>query len=79
MLKLEEMEKSKYIKIVSSADKNKCLDNEKAEIEKEIFILENRLSGIIGKLSIPSKKDNIAELDKEYNEILSKLKKLKNR
>jgi macrolide transport system ATP-binding/permease protein len=59
------------------ASKNKCLDNPKGEIEKEIFILQNRLSEVIGRLSMPSKKDDVVTLDKEYYEILDKLKKLK--
>lgn len=49
----------------------------KEEIEKEIFILNNRLSEIIGRLSMPTKKDDIVKLDEEYNEVLAKLKKLK--
>lgn len=57
--------------------KNKCLNNEKEEIEKQILVLQNRLSEIIGRLSMPSKKDDVATLDKEYHEVLIKLKKLK--
>ena len=57
--------------------KNKCFDNNKEEIEKSIIVLQNRLSEIIGKLSMPSKKDNIAELDKQYYELLAEIKKLK--
>lgn len=56
---------------------NKCMDNTKKEIENEIFILQNRLSEIIGRISMPSKKDDVAELDKEYNETLLKLNRLK--
>lgn len=59
------------------ASKNKCIDNEKEEIKKQIFILQNRLSEIIGRLSMPSKKDDIVSLDKEYYEVLAKLKILK--
>ena len=57
--------------------KNKSTDNLKVEIEKQILILQNRLSEVIGRLSMPSKKDDVATLDKEYYEILDKLKKLK--
>lgn len=57
--------------------KSKPFDNNKDEIEKQIIVLQNRLSQIIGKLSMPSKKDNVAELDKKYYELLSEIKKLK--
>ncbi|WP_346866873.1 hypothetical protein [Clostridium sp. UBA1353] len=57
--------------------KNKCEDNDKEEIENEIFILQNRLSEVIGRLSMPSKKDDVVALDEEYNELLGKLKTLK--
>ncbi|SET82160.1 macrolide transport system ATP-binding/permease protein [Natronincola peptidivorans] len=61
------------------ASKNKSLDAEEEEIEKKIFILKNRLSEVIGRLSIPSKKDDVAALDKEYHEILGELDRLKDR
>lgn len=51
--------------------------NDKDEVEKQIFVLENRLSEVIGRLSMPSRKDDAAELDREYHEILGKLKKLR--
>jgi len=57
--------------------KNKCTDNDKEEIENEIFILKNHLSEVIGRLSIPSKKDDVVALDEEYNELFARLKKLK--
>ncbi|WP_346895663.1 ribosomal protection-like ABC-F family protein [Clostridium sp. UBA7503] len=57
--------------------KNKCEDNDKEEIENEIFILQNRLSKVVGRLSMPSKKDDVVALDEEYNELLLKLKELK--
>ncbi len=57
--------------------KNKCEDNDKEEIENEIFILQNRLSEVVGRLSMPSKKDDVVALDEEYNELLLKLKELK--
>lgn len=56
---------------------NKTTDNNKEEIKKRIFILENRMSEVIGKLSVPSKNDNRELLDREYLEILEELKKLK--
>ncbi|MCT8978706.1 ABC-F type ribosomal protection protein [Clostridium sp. CX1] len=57
--------------------RNIHLSNDKEEIEKQIFLLENRLSEVIGRLSMPSKKDNVLALDKEYYDILGKLKNLK--
>lgn len=57
--------------------KNKCLSNEKEEIEKQILVLQNRLSEVIGRLSMPSKKDDVLALDKEYHQVLIELKRLK--
>ncbi|MFU0825606.1 ribosomal protection-like ABC-F family protein [Clostridium sp.] len=57
--------------------KNKCIDDDKEEIQKQVLILQNRLSEVIGRLSMPSKKDDVKALDKEYYEILDKLKRLK--
>ncbi|WPC40427.1 ribosomal protection-like ABC-F family protein [Clostridium sp. JS66] len=59
------------------ARRNTKLDNNKQEIEKEILVLQNRLSEVIGKLSMPSKWDDISILDQEYYSILAKLKNLK--
>lgn len=59
------------------ASKNKCTDIAKEEIQNQILILQNRLSEVIGRLSMPSKKDDIVALDEEYNEVLAKLNKLK--
>ena len=61
-----------YLKVI-----NRVYDYNKERKEQEIFILENKLSEIIGKLSMPSKRDDVDHLDKEYQEILRKLKKLK--
>ncbi|MHC1684540.1 MAG: ribosomal protection-like ABC-F family protein [Clostridiaceae bacterium] len=49
------------------------------ELKMKQMLLENRLSEIIGKLSIPSKGDNIEELDKEYLKLIAELKLLKNK
>ncbi|AKN29687.1 ABC transporter [Clostridium carboxidivorans P7] len=59
------------------ARRNTKLNNNKQEIEKEILVLQNRLSEVIGKLSMPSKRDDISILDQEYYSILAKLKNLK--
>lgn len=47
------------------------------EIKKQIFLLENRLSDIIGRLSMPSKDDDPEALDQEYHAVLAELKNLK--
>ncbi len=59
------------------AKKSQTLDNDLGDIERQIFILQNRLSEIIGRLSVPSKKDDLRALDKKYHEVLGKLKRLK--
>lgn len=59
------------------AKRNTKLNNNKQEIEKEILVLQNRLSEVIGRLSMPSKQDDISILDQEYYSILAKLKNLK--
>lgn len=46
------------------------------EIEKQILVLQNRLSEIIGRLSMPSKKDDVKALDQEYHEVMRELKVL---
>lgn len=58
------------------ASQNKAIDREKEEIEKEIFVLQNRLTEVVSRISMPSKKDNVEELDKEYYQILKQLKSL---
>ncbi|HHW00270.1 MAG TPA: ABC-F type ribosomal protection protein [Clostridiaceae bacterium] len=40
------------------------------------MLLQTRLAEILGRLSMPSKGDNVEELDREYKEILEKLKRL---
>lgn len=47
------------------------------DLENQIFVLENRLSKLISKISMPSKKDDLQELDKEYYEVLRELQGLK--
>ena len=57
--------------------RNTPLDDTKEEVEKRIFVLQNRMAEVIGKLSMPSKDDDIEALDEEYHEILKEIKKLK--
>lgn len=61
-----------YLEFINKSKKNDNLAEEK-------FILENKLSEIIGKLSMPSKKDDIEELDKEYKQILKRIKEIKSK
>lgn len=46
------------------------------DIESRKQILQNRLSFVIGRLSIPSKGDNVIELNNEYEKIIKELKEL---
>jgi macrolide transport system ATP-binding/permease protein len=55
---------------------NKPINSHK-EMEQRISVLENRISELIGRLSMPSKKDNITDLDREYYEVLRELNRLK--
>lgn len=57
--------------------KNTIIDESKEEIEKQILVFENKLSELIGKLSMPGKNDVIEELDAEYYKTIKYLKKLK--
>ncbi|SCX92155.1 ribosomal protection-like ABC-F family protein [Alkaliphilus peptidifermentans] len=59
--------------------KEKFIHINETELEKRIFILKNRLSEVVGRLSMPSKTDDIVALDKEYHEILGEIEKLKER
>jgi len=47
------------------------------DAKNEKMVLENRLSEIIGRLSMPGKNDNIEELDAEYKRILQRLREIK--
>ncbi len=57
--------------------RSKAAGNTKEDIEKQIMVLQNRLSDIIGRLSMPSKKDDLEALDREYKGVLGELKRLK--
>ncbi|QAA32949.1 ribosomal protection-like ABC-F family protein [Clostridium manihotivorum] len=57
--------------------KSKSNTMKEVEKEKQLMLLQNRLSEVLGRLSMPSKKDNVEELDKEYYELLGKIKELK--
>lgn len=57
--------------------RNNKTDVREGDLEEQIFVLENRLSVLIGKLSMPSRKDDPEKLDREYYEVLKKLQELK--
>ncbi|MDT8715979.1 ABC-F type ribosomal protection protein [Clostridium sp. 19966] len=67
--------KGRYDEYLARKDKSSHEDNK--HIKNEILILQNRMSEIIGRLSAPSKKDDIKALDKEYNILVEKIKALK--
>lgn len=49
------------------------------ELEKEYLLLENRLSGIIARLSLPQKGSDLSSLDNEYEATLIQLKGIRKR
>lgn len=57
--------------------KNKPMDHHKEEVEKQVVILKNDLSEVIGRLSMPFKKDDVEALNRKYYAILEELKRLK--
>ena len=56
--------------------KSQVSDNGHEDIQNQIFLLQHRLSGIVGRLSMPSKKDDLQKLDQEYQHVLEELKRL---
>ena len=52
-------------------------DKGKGDVLQKISKLENRLSVVIGKLSMPSKGDSIEKLDREYYELMKEIKEQK--
>lgn len=66
-----------YTEYLKKNSKPKDYNNE--ELEKQLAVLSNRLSEVIGRLSMPSKKDDVEALNREYYEILDKIKRLSGR
>jgi macrolide transport system ATP-binding/permease protein len=64
-----------YDEFLETLNKNKDMD--KNELKMQKMILENRLSEVIGRLSMPSKNDDVEKLDAEYKKILNMLAELK--
>ena len=76
------IEKHKLITVRGSYEeyiekRDNKIDVSKEALANEIFVLENHLSELIGKLSMPSRKDAIEKLDSDYYEVLNKLQKIK--
>jgi len=76
------IEKHKLITVRGSYEeyiekRDNKIDVSKEALANEIFVLENHLSELIGKLSMPSRKDDIEKLDSDYYEVLNKLQKIK--
>lgn len=60
------------------ASRTEVRDREKEQIKEDILLLETRLTEVISKISMPSKKDDPELLEAEYREILGKIRRLKN-
>lgn len=52
------------------------LNNDDAE-NTQMLVLQNRLTKVVGKISLPSPRDDLSALEKEYRQILDEMKKLK--
>lgn len=57
--------------------KSQVSDKDSEDFQNKIILLQHRLSEIIGRLSMPSKKDDLKKLDQEYRQLLEELKKLR--
>ena len=53
-------------------------DRKKEQIEEEILLLETRLTEVISKISMSSRKDDLELLEVEYRETLRQIRRLKN-
>ncbi|MBM7687207.1 ribosomal protection-like ABC-F family protein [Defluviitalea raffinosedens] len=60
------------------ASRTEVRDRKKEQIEEEILRLETRLTELISKISMPSKKDDPELLEVEYRETLRQIRHLKN-
>lgn len=58
------------------ASRSTSLNNDEEKIKEQIFVLQHRLTQVVGRISMPSKHDDTEALDKEYYEILHELKRL---
>lgn len=58
--------------------RSKTNDNDLKQIMERKSVLEYRLSEVLGRLSVPSKDDDVEALDREYKEILKELNDIRN-
>lgn len=72
--KLQEFD-GNYSSYLNHKNNDKIESHEK-KIEDELLVLKNRLTEVISLLSLESDEDKKAELDLEYKDLLSKIKKL---
>jgi macrolide transport system ATP-binding/permease protein len=61
-----------------TASRAEVRDRKKEQIQEEILRLEIRLTEVISRISMPSKKDDPELLEVEYQEILGQIRRLKN-
>lgn len=60
------------------ASRTEVRDRKKEQIEEEILLLETRLTEVISKISMSSRKDDLELLEAEYRDILGQIRSLKN-
>ena len=60
------------------ASRTEVRDRKKEQIEEEILLLETRLTEVISKISMSSRKDDLELLEVEYRETLRQIRRLKN-
>ncbi|WP_425804148.1 ribosomal protection-like ABC-F family protein [Desulfitobacterium sp. Sab5] len=63
-----------YEEYLGSRDKS--LDSDSEKIKERIFVLQHRLTQVVGRISMPSQNEDLEALDKEYHELLNELKRL---
>jgi macrolide transport system ATP-binding/permease protein len=61
-----------------TASRTEVRNRGKEQIKEKILLLETRLTEVISKISMPSKKDDPELLEAEYREILGQIRRLKN-
>jgi macrolide transport system ATP-binding/permease protein len=66
-----------YEEYIISKEKKQCTKIE--DCTQKLMVLENRLSEVLSRISMPSKNDDVEALDKEYIEILKEVRVLKSK
>lgn len=57
--------------------KKRAMTNDAFDSQKQMLVLETRLSEVLGRLSMPGKGDDAASLDMEYKRILAEIRQVK--